>query len=42
MLDILDPVHQLKVAENVVHYQILLIKIIGSKYKTIIKFQKKN
>lgn len=42
MLGILDADHQLEFAVDVAHQQVLLAKIIGSEYKTMAKFLKRD
>ena len=42
MLDILDPAHQLEVAEDVAHQQVLSAEIIGSKYKIMGRLLKRD
>lgn len=42
MLSIPDPAYQLEVAKDIAHQQILSIKIIGIKHKTMASFLKKD
>lgn len=42
MLDILDLTHQLKITNNIVYQQMLLVEIIDFNYKTIAKLLKRN
>ena len=42
MIGISNPAHQLKFAEDVVHYQVLLTEIIDSKYETIARPPKRD
>ena len=42
MLGTLDPAHQLEIAKDVVHQQVLLAEIIDSKHKTMAKLLKKD